>query len=372
MRILRLFLISILLITFSACDGSPAPTTGVSQPTGSVPSNLTPTPYIPDLPATGAVTQPPQSLQGELINVANAQSLQVNAQVLEGQAQTFSWLPDGDQVALAVEQGIMVYNLAAATVSNHFESARPSNLTNSGQSQWFAWVSDEHTIQILDTQENRQVVEIQSPSGPFTSLSIAPQGEMLAFATFDNHLQLWGPQDGKLSMMKDWQLPYWLSDLTFSPDSTQLAGADLPNFTVHLFDLASGEEVRSLQWTEHASPALYEVEFSPDWRYLAWSARGTVLIMDVDSGEAVATLEHEDFVSAIAWSADSSLLASGAAGTINDQFGPVVYLWEAASGRLVHQLAQQGSVLSMSFSPDGRELAVLTSGGALQVWRVSP
>ncbi len=216
------------------------------------------------------------------------------------------------------------------------------------------------------------MAEIQSPSGTVTSLSLASESGKIAFSTFDNQVQVWEGRDGSFQIFKEWQLPYWLTDLAFSPDGATLAGADLTNFKVHLFDLASGEEVRSLIWTEHASPALYGVEFSPDWKYLAWVARGSVMIMDLESGEPLANLEHEDFVSAYTWSADGQLLATAAAGTLNGEFSPMVYLWEANSGALVNQLAQQASVLSMSFSPDGRELAVLTSGGALQIWQVAP
>ena len=114
------------------------------------------------------------------------------------------------------------------------------------------------------------------------------------------------------------------------------------------------------------------MEFSPDWNRLAWVARGTVLIMDVISGYTLAELSHEDFVQAIAWSVDSSILATAAAGSSDGQLQPYVYLWDSSSGALLNKLSQPGSVLSMSFSPDGRELAVLSSGGALQVWKVSP
>jgi WD40 repeat protein len=307
-----------------------------------------------------------------VISVANAQALQVGAQVTDGQAQAFSWLPGGEEVALVVDQGIMVYSVDSATVANHLASPQPSSLSKSEQAQWLAWVSQENTIQVLNVEENRQVAEIHSPTGAVTSLSLAPQNGVLAFATFDQHLQVWGNQGESFVLIKDWELPYWLTNLVFSPDGNLIAGANLPDFKVHLFDLATGAEVRTLQWSEHASPALYAVEFSPDWKYLAWAARGSVLIMDVASGETVATLEHEDFVNAVAWSTDGSLLATGAAGTINGQLSPVVYLWEAASGSLVAEIQQPGSVLSMSFSPDGRELAVLTSGGALQIYRIAP
>lgn len=372
MRLKHLVSILVLLWVLTACDLS-LPGLDAGTPATSIPS-LEPvlTPYIPPNPTPTNPAQTSQSSPGDVIGIGNAQALQAGAPLTENLAQSFSWLPDSEQVALAVDQGIMVYSLEAATVTNHLEALNPGNLTSSKQAQWLAWVSDENTIQVLNTQENRQVAEIHSPSGPVTSLSLASESGKLAFATFDNHLQVWAAQDGSVQLFKDWQLTYWLADLTFSPDGNILAGADLPNFMVHLIDLTTGEEIRSMQWTEHASPALYKVEFSPDWKYLAWVARGSVMIMDVDSGEPVATLDHEDFVSAVAWSSDGRLLATAAAGTLNGQLSPLVYLWDATGGKLINQLPQQGSVLSMSFSPDGRELAVLTSGGALQVWSVTP
>jgi WD40 repeat protein len=372
MRLKHLVSIVVLLWVLTACDLS-LPGLDTGTPATSIPTlESVLTPYIPPNPKPTNPAQTAQSSPGDVIGIGNAQALQAGAPLTENLAQSFSWLPDSEQVALAVDQGIMVYSLEAATVTNHLEALNPGNLTSSKQAQWLAWVSDENTIQVLNTQENRQVAEIHSPSGPVTSLSLASESGKLAFATFDNHLQVWAAQDGAVQLFKDWQLSYWLADLTFSPDGNILAGADLPNFQVHLIDLTTGEEIRSMQWTEHASPALYSVEFSPDWKYLAWVARGSVMIMDVDSGEPVATLDHEDFVSAVAWSSDGRLLATAAAGTLNGQLSPLVYLWDATGGKLINQLPQQGSVLSMSFSPDGRELAVLTSGGALQVWSVTP
>ncbi len=372
MKLKGLIVLFILMIPLAACDGFLSGVGPWPQETDSATLEVTPTLFIPQEQTPIPSVQVAQSEPGEVIGIGNAQALRVDVEVVESQAQSFSWMPGGAQVALAVDQGIMVFDIQPATIVDHLAGAQPSKLTSSGQTPWLAWVSAENTIQVLNTQEQRQVAEIKSPAGAVTSLSLAAQGGKLAFATFDQHVQVWVEQDGGLRLFKDWQLPFWLANLSFSPAGNILAGADLTNFTVHMFDLASGEEIRTLQWTEHASPALYSVEFSPDWKYLAWTARGSVLVMDVASGESLATLQHEDFVSATTWSADGSLLASAAAGTFNGEFAPIVYLWEAASGRLVNQLTQAGGVLSMSFSPDGRELAVLTSGGALQVWRVSP
>ncbi len=302
--------------------------------------------------------------------MANAQSLQAGAQLVEGLASSFSWLPQRNTVAFAVEQGIMVYDVQPSTVTAHIDSANPSMVSALPEANILAWASGDGTIQVWNTGDVRQIFEIQNQGGPLTGLALSQQSQRLAYATFDNQVQVWDAARGE--KLYEWQLPFWLSNLSFSPDGQILAGADLADFSVHLIDINSGEELRRMTWTDHASPALYSVNFSPDWKYLAWAARGSVLLMDVSSGEPLFSLEHEDYVTAAAWSPDSNLLATAAAATLDGVFTPVVCLWEAASGNLVSQLAQKGGVLSMSFSPDGSELAVLTSGGALQVWQVSP
>ena len=92
--------------------------------------------------------------------------------------------------------------------------------------------------------------------------------------------------------------------------------------------------------------------------------------MSVASGNLGPTLNHEDFVNGGAWSPDSSLLAVATAATLDGNFQPVVIIWNAKSGDKVTTLPQNGPTLSLQFSPDGQQLATLTSDGTLQVWAV--
>ena len=341
--------------------------------TAAVDKTSVPTPIqaLPPDVATGIKpTLPFTAPEGEKISAANAQSLQIGAQLLQELASSFSWLPQSNALALAVDQGIMVYDVKPSTVTAHIESINPTLLSASPAANILAWAGEDQTIQVWHAGENRQILEIQNQAGPLTGLALAQQSQTLAFATFDNQVQVWDALNGQ--KLGSWELPFWLSNLSFSPDGKILAGADLPRFRVYLLDAATGQEVRRMTWTDHASPALYGVVFSPNWRYLAWTARASVQVSDVSSGEPLYTLEHEDFVTATAWSPDASLLATASAATIDGVLTPVVSLWQAATGNQVRQLPQKGGVLSLSFSPDGTELAVLSSGGALQVWGVAP
>jgi WD40 repeat protein len=88
------------------------------------------------------------------------------------------------------------------------------------------------------------------------------------------------------------------------------SGSD--DYTIKLWEVASGSEVRSL--SGHTN-YVYSVAFSPDGRLLAsGSADYTIKLWEVASGSLVRTLSgHTDWVRSVAFSPDGRLLASGSA-----------------------------------------------------------
>ncbi len=382
-RRLAAILLALALI-LSACQDIPAPEASpqptpteapaatTAAPTGEPPATQEQTeppatePVEPTSPTAG-LTETPESLE---IDPDNAENLQRVGVVEEMGAEEFVWVVGDQALAIATASEVALYTLDPVTKVSSIPAQTPRFLTASGDRVRLAWVSQDQAIHIWDLPLAGEVITITTEADSITSLAFGPTGERLAASTFTNQMALWDAGTGEL--LQSWELPVFLTNLSFSPDGDLLAGVDPQTFTVHIFDLNTNQEVRTLAWTEHASPVLYQATFSPDWGTLAWVARGTIQLMDVESGEFGHSMQHEDFVSSAAWSPDGSLLASSAGTTVEGNFTPAIHLWDAQTGELVNLLAMDEIPISLSFSPNGQVLGALTSAGQVELWAVVP
>jgi WD40 repeat protein len=110
--------------------------------------------------------------------------------------------------------------------------------------------------------------------------------------------------------------------------------------------------------------AVTAVAFSPDDRLLAsGSADKTVKLWDVATGREVRTLfGHTGPVTGVAFSPDSRRIVSASADL-------TVRLWDTATGKQLLCLKEhQGPVTSIAFSPDGRHVASGSEDTTVRVW----
>jgi WD40 repeat protein len=223
-------------------------------------------------------------------------------------------------------------------------------------------VSDDKTIRVWDVAGGETVRVLRPPAGPgedgmLYALAVSPDGKLLAVGGNgplgkDAPVFLITRATGRLERV----LPghgKTVRDLAFSPDGKRLASGG-GDGKARLWNVASGACEHIL---EGHKLTVHGVAFAPDGQRLATASLDkTTRLWNVATGNPEATLEGRGGpVYGVAWSPDGRTLATG-----NED--RVVTVWNA-DGTLRKQLDKlENLILSVTFTPDGREL-LCTCGG---------
>ncbi|HHP7245479.1 MAG TPA: eIF2A-related protein, partial [Elainellaceae cyanobacterium] len=273
--------------------------------------------------------------------------------------------------------------------------------------------SHDQTVRIWDTQTGQRLKTLLGYINSAYSVVFSPDGRLLASGSQDQSVRLWNPTTGQCIRTLQGHTS-WVSSVAFSPDRQHLASGSY-NHRVRLWDIHTGQCIKALQGhTDWVS----SVTFSPDGKILAsGSADQTVRLWDTTTGECMTILQgHSNWVLAVAFSPDGQILASSGAdqticlwnlrtrqcmkhlhGHLNwvwsVAFSPVretssqkysqilassghdddptVRLWDVETGHCWRVLqGHTNSVMSLSFSPDGRAIATCSDDQTIRLWSI--
>ncbi|WP_248482774.1 DUF4062 domain-containing protein [Pseudomonas sp. CYM-20-01] len=231
---------------------------------------------------------------------------------------------DGSITIWSIPQGELLDRIGEPVSQAHATSSNAYFDFIPGTSH-FAWCSRSDAINVWDCESRRAVRQLRVSAHAVGRLFVSPDGLLVAFhCGYDKGRRLW------IYRLLDGNPVAWLDKnngyggpLAWSPDSELLAMADSNALNVRIWHATSGRHVGDVR---AQLSKINTMAFSPDGSLLA-TASGNDLGLDSEHGEnqfevhfirvdeartEASPVDHENMISALAYSDDGTVLVSTA------------------------------------------------------------
>jgi WD40 repeat protein len=316
----------LLLLSLTACNLAEVTPLPTEEPTSPVLPSFTPSQApIPSVQVTEVVTLP--------IRSTNTLNLQLSQRAAVSNIQNIVWSQDSSTLALITQNADADDNQVYGVSILDARDLSPRSVFTSVGNRISAVAADGHTVAVID--RNMQAFSIVDAVAGGTTLG---------------------------SKVTD----FLISNVTFSPDMRYIAVTKHDSWEVVLYDFNTLQEVRVLSGFETAAP-VFDARFDHSPQWIAWLARGTLQLQEVETGRLSGVFSHEDFVTAYAIAPQGTILASSFGTSYGEDLVSAVRLWDMTTSTLIQTLIMNYSVNDLQFSPDEKLLAAAV-GSDLQLW----
>lgn len=204
-----------------------------------------------------------------------------------------------------------------------------------------------------DTWNNILVTTIAGNPAEYKGISYSPDGRKLAIPGSNYKVAIWEPDRALERNISASELPIKRAIYSHNGKYIATSGSDkiirIWKTDGSLFKTIAGHE----DW-------VYGIDFSPDDQLIASASEdNTIKIWQVATGKLLRTLKHDKFAYDVSFSPNARYLAS-----VGDD--EKLKIWQPDSGRLLDEFKIVNSdhwVWKVTFSPDGKYLAVNTTAG---------
>ena len=274
--------------------------------------------------------------------------------------------PDGARLASGWWDGnVTLWDIATrrnlAKFNDHGDRVQAVSFSPLGKT--LATASKDGTVKLRDLATGNATT-LAGHSGPVWGMAFSPDGAVLAsrFSTFMGRLLIWDAAKGRMIAALGEQRCSPNSSISISPDGTLVATASQDR-TVTIWDL---EDLSTVATLPHASNVT-SVSFSPNGTTLAsGDTERTVHLWETKTGtklNSMTGLNHH--VTSLLFSGNGASLAAGTD-------GGDIRLWDIATGVTIRDLkGHAGRVLSMAFLQDGATMATGSYSGSVKLWDIA-
>lgn len=215
------------------------------------------------------------------------------------------------------------------------------------------------TITAMPIPEIKTEVPVVSP---VASVKFSPDGKLLAVGGY-REVRLLDPGTGKVLATLSGHADY-VRSIAFSPDGKMLAAGGGPPQRwgeIKIWDVQSRQLLKTIQGH---TDCIYSIAWSPDGKLIASGSYDKLAkLWDVGDGKETFNLkDHIDAVFSVAFSPDGKHLATAS----QDR---TVKIWDAATGRRLYSLSDASDGLNtLAYSPAGDRVAAAGYDKTIYVW----
>jgi WD40 repeat protein len=209
-------------------------------------------------------------------------------------------------------------------------------------------------VDLRDAASGRVLRSIEAHDQELNDVAFSPDGSLLATGGRDGWLKLWAVDTSALRLRLHGRGA--ARGLAFSEDGSRLVGTWWHE--VRVIDVASGDTVATL------ARRTFDADLDAEGRRVAVSMRGGAAIVDVATGSVVRQMPigggGYDAL-AVSWSPDDRYVAAVS-------FLGAGQVWNARTGRLRYSLPYYAFGSSVAWGPGSRRVVTGGSDGVVRVW----
>ena len=264
-------------------------------------------------------------------------------------------------VSVELLGSIKLWDLESGKVLTHFEPAggRCEVVDFSPDGKFLAGGTATGRVVLWDTARGKQVATLSGGGTSIRSLKFSPDGRQLAAASASGTIQIWDVSKRVLLFSLN-RHSGSVESLAYSPDGARFAS--LAGRQVLLWNSATGQVLAEFMGSGTLQGSL---AFSPSGKTLVANGWGhTVREWDVDQASALQTLSGlRDRTERASFSPDGRTLLTASR-------GGGVSLWEAVTGRRAAHVPVRGRFAEVS--PSGKRLAIGITDGVVLIYSYPP
>ena len=228
-------------------------------------------------------------------------------------------------------------------------------LSFSADDRTLATASNDRTVILWDWVTGKPKATLKGHTDGVKDVSFSPDGQTLATASADGMLKLWNLDGTLLDTLQGHNGR--VNSVNFSNDGKILASSSNDK-TARLWQVNRTRLILLGNYPD----SVYKLSISQDGQTLAAASPNLIKIWQRD-GKLIKSWQETAPVKAIEFSPDGKTVATGSDTTLK--------LWDL-QGRLLRTIGKhRQSILSLSFSPDGTEIAAADFDGVMKFWDLS-